>query len=320
VADYFLEDRIDLLIPGLPFSGILGSTAPGSGSPVVNAGTTRTKGFELMLNYEDDINDNFSFRVGYNITQLEGEVISINSDVAIEGGGFGVGQLAPSRMEVGQPIGYFYGLKTDGIFQTQTEVDAHPSQASLGNPAQAGDLRFVDVNQDGTIDANDRTFIGKPLPDYIMGFNLAIDYKNFDFSAYAYAVLGKDMVRNYERDQPNVNRLDYYLDRWTGPGTSNEVPRATTGATSNKLFSDFFVEDASFLRIQNIQLGYSLPLPENIGISKFKVYASVNNAFTFSKYKGFDPAATSGNAVGGGIDPGFYPVTRQYLLGLNISF
>ncbi|MBK86094.1 MAG: SusC/RagA family protein [Flavobacteriaceae bacterium] len=320
VADYFSEDRVDLLIPGLPFSGILGATAPGSGTPVVNAGTTRTKGFELMLNYSDDINDNLSYRLGYNVTQLEGEVISINSDVAIEGGSFGIGQLAPLRMEVGQPIGYFYGLQTDGIFQTQAEVDAHPSQDGLGNVAQPGDLRFVDVNQDGTIDANDRTFIGKPLPDYIMGFNLAIDYKNFDFSAYAYAELGKDMVRNYERDQPNVNRLDYYLDRWTGPGTSNEVPRATTGATSNKLFSDFFVEDASFLRIQNIQLGYTLPLSEDIKISKVRLYASINNAFTFSKYKGFDPAATNGNAIGGGIDPGFYPVTRQYLLGLNISF
>ena len=322
VADYFSEDRVDLLVPGLPFSGILGATAPGSGTPVVNAGTTRTKGFELMLKYSDALSDNLSFDVGYNITQLEGEVISINSDVALEGGSFGIGQLAPSRMEVGQPIGYFYGLQTDGIFQTQAEVDAHPSQAGLGNAAQPGDLRFVDVNQDGTIDANDRTFIGKPLPDYIMGFNLAIDYKNFDFSAYAYAELGKDMVRNYERDQPNVNRLDYYLDRWTGPGTSNEVPRATTGATSNKLFSDFFVEDASFLRIQTIQLGYTFPQSsyEGVALSKVRLYASVNNAFTFSKYKGFDPAATSGNALGGGIDPGFYPVTRQYLIGLNISF
>jgi hypothetical protein len=225
-------------------------------------------------------------------------------------------------MEVGMPIGYFYGLKTDGIFQTQAEVDAHPSQAGLGNAAQPGDLRFVDVNGDGEIDANDRTFIGKPIADYTMGFNIGINYKNFDFSVYGYAELGKEMVRNYERDQKNVNRLDYYLDRWTGPGTSNEVPRATTGATSNKLFSDFFVEDASFLRIQNIQLGYSIPadIVEKIGISKFRIYGSVNNAFTFSKYKGFDPAATNGEAIGGGIDPGFYPVTRQYLLGLNISF
>ncbi len=322
VADYFVEDRVDLLIPGLPFTGILGATAPGSGTPTVNAGTTRVKGIELMLNYGGDINDNLSYNVGYNVTKLEGEVTEIQGNVALEGGSFGIGQLAPSRMEVGMPIGYFYGLKTDGIFQTQAEVDAHPSQAGLGNEAQPGDLRFVDVNGDGEIDANDRTFIGKPIADYIMGFNIGINYKNFDFSAYGYAELGKEMVRNYERDQKNVNRLDYYLDRWTGPGTSNEVPRATTGATSNKLFSDFFVEDASFLRIQNIQLGYSLPadVVEKIGISKFRIYGSVNNAFTFSKYKGFDPAATTGDAIGGGIDPGFYPVTRQYLLGLNISF
>ena len=322
VADYFIEDRVDLLIPGLPFSGILGATAPGSGTPIVNAGTTRIKGLELMFNYANEINDNLSYNVSYNVTNLDGEVTSINSDVAIEGGSFGIGQLAPSRMEVGQPIGYFYGLQTDGIFQSQAEVDAHPSQAGLGNAAQPGDLRFVDVNGDGQIDANDRTFIGKPIADYIMGFNIGVNYKNFDFSAYAYAELGKDMVRNYERDQKNVNRLDYYLDRWTGPGTSNEVPRATTGATSNKLFSDFFVEDASFLRIQNIQLGYSLPSSaiEKVGISKLRVYGSVNNAFTFTKYKGFDPAATTGDAIGGGIDPGFYPVTRQFLLGLNISF
>ena len=320
IADYFLEDRVDLLISNLPISGIFGTFAPGSGSPVLNAGTTRTKGFELMINYSDNLNDNLSYRIGYNVTRLEGEVISLNSDVALEGGSFGISPLAPSRMELGQPIGYFYGLQTDGVFQTQADVDSHPSQESLGASAQPGDLRFVDINGDGEIDFNDRTFIGKPLSDYIMGFNLAIDYKDFDFSAYGYAELGKDMVRNYERDNPNVNKLDYYLDRWTGPGTSNEIPRATVGATSNKVFSDFFVEDASFLRIQNVQLGYSIPNLEELGISKFRVYFSVNNAFTFSKYKGFDPTATSGNALGGGIDSGFYPITRQYLLGLNISF
>jgi hypothetical protein len=225
-------------------------------------------------------------------------------------------------MEVGQPIGYFYGLQTDGIFQTQAEVDQHPSyNFPGGRDPQPGDIRYIDINNDGQINLEeDRTFVGKPLPDYIMGFNLAIDYKNFDFSAYAYAELGKDMVRNYERNDPDINRLDYYLDRWTGPGTSNEVPRANAGANNNTFFSDFFVEDASFLRIQNIQLGYTLPLSEDIKISKVRLYASINNAFTFSKYKGFDPAATNGNAIGGGIDPGFYPVTRQYLLGLNISF
>ena len=185
-----------------------------------------------------------------------------------------------------------------------------------------GDIRYVDVNGDGENNSDDRTFIGKPLADYYMGFNFSVNYKSFDLSMYAFAEVGKDMVRNYERDQPNVNRLDYYLDRWTGPGTSNTVPRATTGASTNKLFSDFYVEDASFVRIQNIQLGYSLPTEtlEDFGLSKLRLYASVNNAFTFTEYKGFDPAATTGQALGGGIDGGFYPTVRQYILGLNISF
>ena len=140
-----------------------------------------------------------------------------------------------------------------------------------------------------------------------------------------------DTIDVYPADSDNeALRIELFGDEieklsWFDPLTGaiiNEVPRATTGATSNKLFSDFFVEDASFLRIQNIQLGYSLPssVIEKVGISKFRIYGSVNNAFTFSKYKGFDPAATNGNAIGGGIDPGFYPVTRQFLLGLNISF
>ncbi len=322
VADYFLEDREDLLIGGLPVSGLLGTSAPGSGSPTVNAGTTRSEGAELLISYNDNISDDLSFGISYNITKVEGTVTAINGDVPLQGGSFGVGQPAPSRMEVGQPIGYFYGLQSNGIFQSQAEVDAHPSQVGLGNASAPGDIRFVDTNNDGQIDSNDRTFIGKPLADYYMGFNLSLNFKGFDFSAYTYAEVGKDMVRNYERDQPNVNRLDLYLDRWTGAGTSNSVPRATTGATNNKLFSDFFVEDASFIRIQNIQLGYSLPADviSAIGMSKFRIYASVNNAFTFTNYEGFDPAATTGQALGGGIDYGFYPVSRQYLLGLNISF
>lgn len=322
VADYFLEDRNDLLIAGLPVSGILGTSAPGGGNPTVNAGTTRSKGFELLLSYNDELSDDFSYGVSYNVTKVKGEVISINGDVIPEGGSFGVGQLAPSRMEVGQPIGYFYGLQTNGIFQNQAEVDAHPSQAALGSAASPGDIRYLDTNGDGEITFDDRTYIGKPQADYYMGLNLNFKYKNFDFTTYMYAEVNKEMVRNYERDQPNVNRLNLYLDRWTGEGTSNTVPRTTVGSSTNKLFSDFFVEDASFLRIQNIQLGYSLPdaLIEQIGMSKVRVYASVNNAFTFTKYKGYDPAATTGQAIGGGIDYGFYPVSRQFILGLNLKF
>ncbi|KAA5827455.1 TonB-dependent receptor [Algibacter amylolyticus] len=321
VADYFVEDRNDLLIEGFPVSGIIGAGAPGAGLPTVNAGTTRNKGIELFLNYKETLSDKFSFGVSYNVTKIDGEVTDINGGVIPEGGSFSVGQPSISRMEIGQPIGYFYGLKTDGIFQNQAEVNAHPSQTSLGAAAAPGDIRFVDTNGDNEITIADRTYLGKPQADYIMGLNLNFDYKNFDFGAYMYAELGKETVRNYERDQPNVNRLNLYLNRWTGEGTSNTVPRTTLGVTNNKLFSDFYVEDSSFLRIQNIQLGYSLPqaVIEKLGISKFRLYASVNNAFTFTKYNGYDPAATNGDAIGGGIDYGFYPISRQFILGLNLS-
>ncbi len=331
VGDYFIEDRNNLLIENIPVSGILGAGAPGSSSPTVNAGTTQVKGFEFSINYKNELSENFTYNINYNFTTVKSEVTQINGDVVIEGGGFGVGQLSPSRMEVGQPIGYFYGLQTDGVFQTAEEVSNAPSQAGLlGLEASAGDIKFVDTNEDGVIDFDDRTFIGNPQPEFIMGLNLSFKYKNWDFTSYVYSELNKDMIRNYERNQPNVNRLALYLDRWTGAGTSNEVPRVTTGATNNRLFSSFYVEDASFLRIQNVQLGYSLPqeVLEKIGFSKVRLYGTVNNLYTFTKYNGFDPASSGGSLrddgsvdpLGRGIDNGAYPVSRQYLLGLNLAF
>jgi hypothetical protein len=228
----------------------------------------------------------------------------------------------PSRMEEGYPMGYFYGYETDGIFQTQAEVDAHPSQIALGAEAKPGDIRYKDLNDDGVIDDDDRTNIGDPIPDYVMGLNISFKYKGFDFVAYAYANIGNDMVRNYERTQTDVNRLDYMLDRWTGTGTSNEVPRVTTAATSNNVFSDFFVEDGSFLRIQNVQLGYTIPenMTQKVNIQKARVFAGVNNLFTFTNYMGYDPAASTGVPIGSGIDNGFYPTPRIYTFGLNLTF
>ena len=220
------------------------------------------------------------------------------------------------------PIGYFYGLQTDGIFQNQAEVDAHPSQIALGANAQPGDFRYKDINGDGIINFNDRTYLGKPVATYFMGLNLNLKLKNFDFSTYIYAELDKEMVRNYERAHPNVNRHRFYLERWHGEGTSNSVSRVTTGATTNNIFSSFFVEDASFLRMQNAQIGYNLPTLalQQIGFESMRIFASVNNVFTLTNYKGYDPSATSGAAIGGGIDYGFYPQARQFLLGLNVTF
>lgn len=321
--DYFNDVRDNLLIGNIPVSGITGVYAPGSGSPTVNAGSVRNKGFEFAINYKEKISDNLKFGIGYNITTIKNEVLEVNNSTGfLEGGSFGVGQLAPSRMEVGQPIGYFYGYQTDGIFQNQAEIDAAPTQSALGAATSPGDIRYKDLNNDGSITTSDRTNIGDPIADITMGFNFNLTYKNFDFVTYAYASLGNDMVRNYERTLSDINRLNYVLGRWTGEGTSNTVPRVTTGATNNNVLSDYFVEDASFLRIQNVQLGYTLDskVSEKIGVSKFRIYTSVNNLYTFTKYRGFDPTASSGNPIGGGIDYGFYPSPRTFLLGLNINF
>lgn len=321
-ADYFNNTRNDLLISGTPISGINGGNAPGSGTPTINAGTVKNSGFELELNYKNNIKE-FNYSLGFNITTINNKVTEVkNSTGFIEGGAFGVGQLAPTRMEVGQTMGVFYGYQTDGIFQNQTEVNEHPSQEALGAVAVPGDIRFKDVNGDGKIDVDDRTYIGDPIADYTLGFNLNLNYKNFDFVAYSYASVGNEMIRNYERTENKLNKLNYVLGRWTGEGTSNEVPRVTAGPSANNLFSDYFVEDASFLRIQNIQIGYSLPLKyiKTIGLSKVRLYASANNVYTFTNYKGYDPAANSGDPISGGIDYGFYPTPRTYMLGLNVNF
>lgn len=317
-ADYFRKTTRDLLLEA-PVSGIIGASAPGSAPPFINAGSVRNRGFELGINYSDELFKGFKFSVGSNISTLDNEVLSVNNDVGfVTGGSFGVGQDPPSRMQSGKPLGFFFGLVTDGVFQTQAEVDAHATQVN----ARPGELRFVDINNDGVIDNNDRTEIGSPIPDVTFNFNISAEYKNFDLNVNAFGQAGNEIVRNFERNQPLTNRTRSFLNRWTGPGTSNSQPLVTTGATSTILFSDFFVEDGDFLRIQSLQLGYTLP--ENLlnfpYIRKLRFYAQVNNLYTFTDYSGFDPSISSGAPIGGGIDPGFFPTPRTYLFGLNLNF
>jgi len=323
-ADYFKRTTKDLLLT-VESSLILGGSAPGSSNPIANAGTVENSGLEFQISYKDKLSDNFKFNVSYNIATLKNEVLEVNNGIIdfVPGGGFGIGQAnPPSRMQVGQPIGVFFGMQTNGIFQNQAEVDAHPSQLSLGANAQPGDLRFVDTNEDGVIDVEDRTFIGDPIPDVTMGLNLTFDYKNFDFQTYFFASLGNDIVRNYDRNNAKTNLTSYVLDRWTGPSSTNSNIRVTDGASSNLVFSDYYVEDGSFLRAQNMQLGYSFNNNklQNIGLKKLRLYVSVSNAFTLTKYRGYDPTTSNGAPIGGGIDSGFYPNPRTFLFGTNVKF
>ena len=311
-TDYFKRRTEDLLV--IPeVSGLLGT----GGAPVVNGGTVENTGIEFAIGYADNFSENFKFGVKYNVTYIKNEVLFVDTNTGfLTGGGFGISQPAPSRMQAGFPMGYFYGYKTNGIFQTQAEINDSAVGDIIPEP---GDIKYVDRNKDGAITDADRGNIGKPLPDATMGLNISLDYKNFDFSAYAFSSIGNDIVRNYERGQQLTNRTNSYLARWTGEGTSNSFPRVSNGATPNGLFSDFYVEDGSFVRLQNVQLGYTFKVSDNSRISKLRVYISGNNLLTLTKYKGFDPTVSSGAPLGGGIDQGFYPSAKTYLLGVNLK-
>lgn len=328
--DYFYKKTEDLLL-NPQVSGLLGVSAPGAAGPIVNAGTIENEGLELSIGYKERISDDFNFSVNYNVTKLRNNVVFVSGDNGfVPGFTFGLSEIGSSRMEAGFPIGYFRGYQTNGLFQTQTEVDAHATQAN----AAPGDLRFVDQltidtnndgipdTADGIINDDDKTYIGDPIAEYTMGINFSLDYKNFDFNLYAFASIGNDIVRNYERNLPLTNKSAYHLDRWTGPGTSNSFPRVTTGATSNTLFSDFYVEDGSFVRLQNVQIGYTLDskVIEKAGIDKLRFYLTGQNLITLSKYKGYDPSASNGDPLSSGVDQGFYPVPKTLLFGLNLNF
>ena len=269
-VDYYTKRTEDLLLAP-DASALLGTLAGGSSNPFVNAGTVENKGIDLSLNLNHDFSDNFSLNFAYNLTTIDNEVTQVNNQQGfIQGGLFSLNQPT-SRMQTGLPLGVFYGLQADGIFQNQAEIDAHATQTN----AQPGDIRYVDVDGDGTIEFgsnDDLTTIGNPIPDMIMGANLGANYKGFDAAVSLYASIGNEIVRSYERFLPYSNRLDYYLQRWTGEGTSNEVPRASTAASNNTLFSSFYVEDGSYLRIQNVQLGYTFPTNwmQNAGIEKLR--------------------------------------------------
>ncbi len=171
-------------------------------------------------------------------------------------------------------------------------------------------------------DDSDRTYLGSAIPDFTMGFSLNLKYKGFDLSANLYAAVGQEIIRNYERQQPYANQLGYVIDRWTGEGTSNEHPRLTTGATRNNVFSSYFVEDGSFLRLRNVQFGYSIPTSalKKIKVDGIRVYLSANNLFTLTRYQGFDPDIGASNALTAGVDYGMYPQAKSLMGGVQITF
>ncbi len=315
-ADYF-QKKVDGLL-FTPSASLYLGTVP---IPTANIGSTKSSGVDLSLNYTEVIGKDFRLNTGITFTTSKNEVTATNSDgtAKIFGGGYFNGQSQTVTVfEKGFTPGYFYGYKTDGLFQNAADITKGAAQAG----AQPGDIRFVDVNGDGVINALDQTKIGDPFPDFTLGWSVNLDYKNFDFSLFTYVSKGNDIYRAYERNANYSNKFRSVLGRWTGEGSTNDArnPRYSfTDGNSNIRVSDRYVEDGSFIKIKNLQLGYSFPasVTKNI-FSKLRVYVQVKNAFTFTKYTGFDPEI-SGGILNSGVDRGAYPQARIYSVGLDIK-
>lgn len=319
--DIYYKDTKDWLVQ-IPMLATSGTT-----SKWINGGNVVNKGIELGLSYNDRIGKDFSYNIAGNITYNKNKVGRIATDDGIIHGS--INQLYDNspefyRAESGKPIGYFWGYKTNGIFQNQEQIDSYvgPDGKKIQPNAVPGDVIYVDANNDGVISENDKRDIGNPNPDYTFGISLGMNYKDFDFQIVTNGVLGNQLVQSYRN---HTNRFANYttrvLDRWHGEGTSNKMPRLTN-ANVNWDFSDLYVQDGDFWRISNITLGYNFHkmLKTNF-ISQLRVYASVQNLWTFTKYDGMDPEIGYGvGSFASGVDVGFYPNARTFLFGVNVKF
>ncbi len=320
-TNYFIKNTNDLLFQP-EVSALLGSYGAGGYPPFINAGNVSNKGIEVELGYHTKITSAFRANVNFNFSAITNKVTKVPEGIDyLPGAQFSVGGDVATRFEEGYAIGYFHGYQTAGVFQTQEEIDNH---SVYQEGAQPGDLIFVDIDGNDTINFSnntDKTNLGSPIPDFVMGLNMSFNFLGFDFSANIYSAIGQEIIRNYERQQPYANQLDYVINRWVGPGTSDEVPRQTTGATRNNVFSDLYVEDGSFIRLRNVQLGYTFPKKwiRKLKIESLRIYASANNLVTLTRYMGFDPEI-GGGTLSNGVDYGFYPQARTIMGGLNIKF
>ncbi|MEO7310959.1 MAG: TonB-dependent receptor [Chitinophagaceae bacterium] len=315
-ADYF-QKKVDGLL-FTPSASLYLGTVP---IPTANIGSTKSSGIDLTLGYTEKFGRDFKFNTSFTFTTSKNEVTATNNDgtAKIQGGNYFNGQSqSVTVFEKGFTPGYFYGYKTDGLFQTQDEINKSATQTG----AVPGDIRFVDVNGDGKITAADQTKIGDPFPAFTMGWNLAFEFKNFDFNAFTYASVGNDVYSAYERNANYSNKYRGVLARWTGAGTTNDAthPRYSfTDANSNIRVSDRYVEDGSFVKIKNLQLGYTFPASVTKSLfNKLRVYVQVKNAYTFTKYSGYDPEI-AGGILDTGIDRGAYPQARTYSFGLDFK-
>ncbi|MCI1682710.1 MAG: TonB-dependent receptor [Bacteroides sp.] len=328
-----LQDRLSVEMDAYQRSTVDWLTTPaipsywGSGAAYVNGGNVKNTGFEAILRWNDNINKDLSYNVSWNISINKNEVTKLSTSDGVMHGSSGVlwGTADECyRMEVGEPMGFFYGYKTAGVFQNQEQIDNYQG-AKLGTP-QPGDLIWVDDDGDGKITAADRTKIGNPHPDVTTGFSFSINYKGIDLSVNTYGAFGQQIMKSYRdyASSPLNNFTTDVFKRWHGEGTSNKFPRLSNSTHTNYSYvSDLYVENGDYLKIKNVTLGYNLKyLFPKLPVKQAKIYVTAQNLFTITGYSGMDPEIgySAGDSWTKGIDLGFYPSARTYMMGVNINF
>ncbi len=310
----------------------------GTGAPYINGGDISNKGYEILLSWNDAPSKDFSYGASVTFSHNKNEVTRIaNSEGIIHGGENVIAQNTTElyRVQVGYPIGFFYGYEVAGIIQNDADKQAYLDANCGGSDAnslqgagklQAGDCKFVDTNHDGKIDPEDKTMIGDPNPDFNLGLSLNAQWKGFDLSVSGYGAFGQQIAKSYRHfsNKPDENYCTDVLTKyWTGEGSTNRYPRFSDGKNTNMSeVSSIWIEDGDYLKISNITLGYDFTKLVNIkGVSKLRAYVSAQNMFTFTNYSGMDPEIGWGNgdAWCSGVDVGNYPSSNSWLFGLNIT-
>ncbi|GAA4453600.1 TonB-dependent receptor [Nibrella saemangeumensis] len=315
-ADYYSRITTDLLL------AVQVPTLTGFSSAVRNIGKVENKGMEFALNTRN-LTGAFTWSTDLNISFNRNKVLALGPTGDPIRSGTGVGET--NITVIGQPLGSFYGYRQLGVFRDQADLDSYPHFADT----RPGDVKYEDVNGDGRINADDRTLIGNNQPDFIYGFTNSFSYKGIDLGIVIQGVQGGEILnlsrRFYENLEGNSNALTTVLDRWRSPQDpgNGKTPRANTRTTgNNNAISTRWVEDASYLRVRNITIGYNLPkaLTQRARLQGVRVYAGVQNALTFSKYLSFNPEVSGYEGpLTGGVDYGSYPLARTYTIGVNIG-
>tara|TARA_R110002020_G_scaffold293535_5_gene509193 strand:- start:117072 stop:120248 length:3177 start_codon:yes stop_codon:yes gene_type:complete len=309
----------------------------GIGAPYVNLGEMTNKGIDVSLGYSTLKTKDFSWSTNLNVSHYQNEVTDLYQDglEVIRSVTSGFLSSPITRTVEGEPLGKYYGYKVQGIFRTEAQIADAPVQFGIPySDAQGdnwlGDVQYVDVNEDGVINEQDRTYIGNPHPDFTFGFTNNFSYKNFDLSIFLQGSYGNDLMNLTRKETTGLarlytNQLDEAQDYWSPTNVDASFPRPRRGDDNQNLFvSDRYIEDGSYLRIQNVTLGYNLPdsVLDKLNLTNIKLYGTIQNLYTFTDYSGYDPeiGAYNGDALQMGVDRGRYPISRTFTLGLNVEF